>query len=256
MFISPDSIIPDPSDFFSYNRYLYARGNPIGNHDPTGHAACGLVAFCYDPGFGLAGGLRQLARDATGMAMAGGIVIGSHATAMTNYAAANAPVGVEHLPGMVEHWLYSGHIGTPSLPNGFGQFEPGGFNFDPNQFDPKKYTAQDIGKEAHRRFRQEARTQMEALGRQEKPGDFLTEKAIRDANGNVVRDALGRYGRPDVVDYKNHIIYDLKPWQEGGLTTIRNTYSNQISRYESLYEQAYGIKPQIVIILYGGPPTP
>jgi hypothetical protein len=30
-------MIPDPTDFFSYNRYLYARGNPLSNNDPTGH---------------------------------------------------------------------------------------------------------------------------------------------------------------------------------------------------------------------------
>ena len=38
MFISPDTVIPDPTDFFSYNRYLYARGNPLKYNDPTGHA--------------------------------------------------------------------------------------------------------------------------------------------------------------------------------------------------------------------------
>ena len=31
-------MIPDPTDFFSYNRYLYSRGNPVSNNDPTGHA--------------------------------------------------------------------------------------------------------------------------------------------------------------------------------------------------------------------------
>ena len=37
MFVSPDTMIPDPTDFFSYNRYLYSRGNPLSNNDPTGH---------------------------------------------------------------------------------------------------------------------------------------------------------------------------------------------------------------------------
>ena len=36
-FISPDSIIPDPTNPVDYNRYLYARGNPLKYNDPTGH---------------------------------------------------------------------------------------------------------------------------------------------------------------------------------------------------------------------------
>ena len=36
-FISPDTIVPDPSLLIDYNRYLYARGNPIKYNGPTGH---------------------------------------------------------------------------------------------------------------------------------------------------------------------------------------------------------------------------
>jgi RHS repeat-associated protein len=36
-FISPDTIVPDPALLIDYNRYLYARGNPIKYNDPTGH---------------------------------------------------------------------------------------------------------------------------------------------------------------------------------------------------------------------------
>jgi RHS repeat-associated protein len=36
-FLSPDSIIPDPTDYFSFNRYVYRRGNPISHNDPSGH---------------------------------------------------------------------------------------------------------------------------------------------------------------------------------------------------------------------------
>ena len=38
-FLSPDTIVPDPSDVFSHNRYMYARGNPLRHNDPTGHCA-------------------------------------------------------------------------------------------------------------------------------------------------------------------------------------------------------------------------
>lgn len=36
-FLTPDSIIPQPTDPQSYNRYSYARNNPLKYVDPTGH---------------------------------------------------------------------------------------------------------------------------------------------------------------------------------------------------------------------------
>jgi RHS repeat-associated protein len=39
-FISPDTLIPDPTNVFDYDRYMYGRGNPVSNNDPSGHASC------------------------------------------------------------------------------------------------------------------------------------------------------------------------------------------------------------------------
>lgn len=36
-FISPDTLIPTPTDLYSYNRYMAFRGNPMKYTDPTGH---------------------------------------------------------------------------------------------------------------------------------------------------------------------------------------------------------------------------
>ena len=36
-FISPDSLVPNPARVLDYNRFLYARGNPLRYTDPTGH---------------------------------------------------------------------------------------------------------------------------------------------------------------------------------------------------------------------------
>ena len=38
--ISPDTIIPDPANPQSLNRFAYVRGNPVKFRDPNGHQAC------------------------------------------------------------------------------------------------------------------------------------------------------------------------------------------------------------------------
>ncbi len=38
-FISPDTIVPDPTNLLDYNRYSYVRGNPLKYNDPSGHCA-------------------------------------------------------------------------------------------------------------------------------------------------------------------------------------------------------------------------
>ncbi len=37
MFVSPDTIVPNPGQVVDYNRYAYARLNPLRFNDPTGH---------------------------------------------------------------------------------------------------------------------------------------------------------------------------------------------------------------------------
>ena len=40
-FVSPDSMVPNPASVIDYNRFLYARGNPLKYSDPTGHDPLG-----------------------------------------------------------------------------------------------------------------------------------------------------------------------------------------------------------------------
>lgn len=39
--MSPDTIVPNPANPQSFNRYSYVRNNPVNLTDPTGHAECG-----------------------------------------------------------------------------------------------------------------------------------------------------------------------------------------------------------------------
>ena len=40
-FLSPDTIVPEPNNLLSYNRYLYGHGNPVKFNDPSGHCVEG-----------------------------------------------------------------------------------------------------------------------------------------------------------------------------------------------------------------------
>jgi len=51
MFVSPDTLIPDLYNPIDWNRYAYARYNPINNSDPTGHwveTALDIAFIAYD----------------------------------------------------------------------------------------------------------------------------------------------------------------------------------------------------------------
>jgi len=47
--LSADTIVPDPTNPQSFNRYSYVRNNPIGYKDPSGHDRCGAAGeVCID----------------------------------------------------------------------------------------------------------------------------------------------------------------------------------------------------------------
>ena len=55
-FISPDTLVPDPTSVWDYNRFLYVRGNPLKYSDPTGHTCLANTGGSWDcpqsPGIG------------------------------------------------------------------------------------------------------------------------------------------------------------------------------------------------------------
>ncbi|MCZ7665892.1 MAG: RHS repeat-associated core domain-containing protein [Chloroflexi bacterium] len=48
-FISADTLVPDPVNPQSLNRYTYVLNRPLGFTDPTGHRECGASDDCSDP---------------------------------------------------------------------------------------------------------------------------------------------------------------------------------------------------------------
>jgi GH24 family phage-related lysozyme (muramidase) len=49
-FLQPDTIIPDPANPQSWNRFSYVLNNPIRFNDPTGHKACETIEECNEMG--------------------------------------------------------------------------------------------------------------------------------------------------------------------------------------------------------------
>jgi hypothetical protein len=116
MFLSPDTVAPDAGTVIDYNRFLYARGNPLLYNDPDGHRVkfpcplCDQTLFDYSNQKGLA----DKAIDV--VATVGCFFIGCHVDREANQVtgpsveeAANAavlgminPIGMVNVPGAGE----------------------------------------------------------------------------------------------------------------------------------------------------------
>jgi len=65
-FLSADTLVPDPAAVPDYNRFLYARGNPLKYADPSGHCIDGVSTIvCVSLITGTIGGVANAAGNVT-----------------------------------------------------------------------------------------------------------------------------------------------------------------------------------------------
>ncbi|MCK5267273.1 MAG: peptidoglycan DD-metalloendopeptidase family protein [Spirochaetes bacterium] len=96
MFISPDSIVPDPFDSQMLNRYMYVRGNPVKYTDPDGRNPLIAMGVSFAIGYlshgAQTGNWGMDAIDAGAKACAAGFV-GAWTGGITSIIVGTGPVG-------------------------------------------------------------------------------------------------------------------------------------------------------------------
>ena len=148
-FISADTIVPDPNNPQSLNRYTYGLDNPVKYTDPTGHiAACGVTAGgCDDPPVQppiQPGGGGLLKVDPRGLVpttiytkldLAGGVVIGAGGPGAAAQQTASWYLAWNFRSGeidVLESSSLSGGLGGGAGGSVTADFAPIGFSNAPN----------------------------------------------------------------------------------------------------------------------------
>jgi hypothetical protein len=122
-FLSPDTLVPDPSRVAAYNRYAYAYNNPLKYNDPSGHSSAPFMQ-------------RDLLLSAVGGGAGGAAVV----VLLVGVGAAATMVVVDQIQGTVESYPLNppGHehfapaplpLETPDAPAALAG--PAGEPFDP-----------------------------------------------------------------------------------------------------------------------------
>jgi RHS repeat-associated protein len=148
-FISPDSIVPDPTNPQNFNRYSYCLNNPLKYTDPTGHwpslsTLAKAVIIAAAVALIVAVVIITAPVAITALAAASGAVLGTATLTTGQVAAVSISCGVVAGSSVInankdadaDDNLPAAKTGTYEEENGASDLEPGTYN--PKDFEPGK----------------------------------------------------------------------------------------------------------------------
>ena len=152
--IAPDTIVPDPADPQSLNRYSYVGNRPTVLVDPSGHSACAL------PHPGLAAGCWVIEKIA---------LYGSQIINLIQQLTIAAP----QAPAMVDMATRAGQASQPASSNAGNTADPGGL--DPNNWGSKQeqIVRQSLARDYQQVYGASDAEIRQGLGIQGKVADFV-----------------------------------------------------------------------------------
>jgi hypothetical protein len=206
-FISPDTLVPDPTDPQDLNRYSYAKNNPMRYNDPTGHCADPVTAvFCVVAGGAVVvmGGATVATQPTPSAPAVDVAALAAPITQPMDEAALVLQVGGEmarpylaqqgmdlaaQSTGLIAQGLvwYAEATGETQLDGGVPNGQTAG-DTSSEHFGGNNAAAQ-RGKQAHKDFKQKVQAKP---GWQSEPQNLVDPKTGR----KVIPDALSPSGRP------------------------------------------------------------
>ena len=232
-FLSLDSHAAASSDPRSLHRYVYAFNDPVNHTDPSGLFGLGSFSISFSIS-GILNGIASLSVS----------VLIDYVLAKVTGAEFNifVSVGSALAFGAIGKGISLGIAAVRRSPNTIRMLQ----------------AAARRGVAEHKAWGKMAREALNAAGRVEGfcPTCFSLDKGIRRLDGTVWHPFKGsrKYARPDMVDYANNLIMDLKPvpkaifdaGEEVMERYLNATYAAQKQFYKEAYADARGIAVEAV----------
>ena len=223
-FISPDSIVPDPGNPQSYNRYSYGYNNPVKYVDPSGHcvllppvdtAVCAIVA----------GSTVSAGTIAAGAAATTALTVVFTDAISSDF---NPLADIANLIGDIAEG--AGNLGREIMKNAAGPSASG----NPNDLDPQdpnkrsEPEALKAGKSAHQR-----------LGREYIESVPEEQRHLVDLERTFI-DSEGKIFRPDIVNHATGEIIEFKPASWATNRSLYDVAERQAASYADRLNSLYG----------------
>ncbi|HUQ87853.1 MAG TPA: PKD domain-containing protein [Vicinamibacterales bacterium] len=233
-FLTLDAHAAASSDPRSLHRYVYAANDPANHADPSGRFGLGSLSISI-----------SMSSILSGIASLSVNVLIDYVLSKITGAEFNifVSVGTALAFGAIGKGLSLGMAAVRRSPNTIRLLQ----------------AAARRGMAEHAAWMKMAREALSQAGRVEGfcPTCFTLDKGIRDLAGKVVRTGK-KYARPDMVDYANHMIMDLKPvpkaifdaGEEVMEKYLNSTYAAQKKFYIETYARARGVSEDAITFLW------